>query len=246
MLAAGQGSGVGGWARWFSCIHGRMSSGLSGGSLGSPGLACLPSFLLSEASEQHTAAVHCGPLTSCTVCTVLAVTNSSMSPIFCCISPAQASLRGRPTDRTCGLRFGCMSGRLKGDLKRRALLLRSRSIPPSRSMPTAVHGCWGAAGTEVHGSCTVQAVRGRLYVNCQRPSADAGASGEGTMTTARAHSQPVRSSVSVFHRLPSASLLPSFSLALLPMYVTIASRLAISSRTGPTKKEARFKGHWPG
>lgn len=44
---AGQGSGVDGWARWFSCIHGRMSSGLSGGSrLAHPAslaACCLPS-----------------------------------------------------------------------------------------------------------------------------------------------------------------------------------------------------------
>lgn len=45
MTGSLQGSGVGGWARWFSCIHGRMSSGLSGRSLGSPGFARLPCSL---------------------------------------------------------------------------------------------------------------------------------------------------------------------------------------------------------
>lgn len=47
MTGSLQGSGVGGWARWFSCIHGRMSSGLSGRSLGSPGFACLLALSLS-------------------------------------------------------------------------------------------------------------------------------------------------------------------------------------------------------
>lgn len=114
----GQGSGVGGWARWFSCIHGRMSSGLSGRSPGSPGLArplacwlaCLLALSLSVCvSPPSTGASNTtqGPLTA-QVDAILAdwLARTCCTRFTCCtcceVCPIrQASQRqsGRPTAR---------------------------------------------------------------------------------------------------------------------------------------------------
>lgn len=114
MTGRRQGSGVGGWARWFSCIHGRMSSGLSGRSLGSPGLACLLACLLACSLSlclSHTLSLSLcltkfngkdrrSPLTA-----VLAGSINFLQDLL--HGPARPSQR--PTDRTSGLRLtGCL------------------------------------------------------------------------------------------------------------------------------------------
>lgn len=112
MTGRRQGSGVGGWARWFSCIHGRMSSGLSGRSLGSPGLACLPACLLALS-------LCVSPTHSLPLCLTEANGKERRSPFTAVLAGSidflQDLLHGparpsqRPTDRTCGLRLtGCL------------------------------------------------------------------------------------------------------------------------------------------
>lgn len=110
MTSRWQGSGVGGWARWFSGIHGRMSSGLSGRSLGSPGLACLLAGLLalSLPSLSHTPSL-----------CLVEVNDEDRSPLTSMLAGSikflQDLLQGpgrpsqKPTDRTCGrLLTGCL------------------------------------------------------------------------------------------------------------------------------------------
>lgn len=138
-----------------------------------------------------------------------------------------------------------LSGRLKGDLKRRALLLRSRSIPPSRSLSTAVHGCWG---TRVHGymtALTVRTVRAHTVHELAKAGADAGASGRRNNAIARAaHSQPPWAARhSVTQSLIDSTVFRSSWPPRLCFYFmcTVASGLAISNRAGPGTKRQKKK-----
>lgn len=140
-----------------------------------------------------------------------------------------------------------LSGRLKGGLKRRALLLRSRSIPPSRSMSTAVHGCWEYAGTRVLGRIpTVPTVRVETVHELSKAGADAGCVWRRNNAIAREHtvSQPVTRSVS--HPLIEFHRLPSFLYSLVSCFYSIstaASRLAISNRAGGPGTKRQKKKH---
>lgn len=146
-----------------------------------------------------------------------------------------------------------LSGRLKGDLKRRALLLRSRSIPPSRSMSTAVHGCWGARVRGYLAGFTQFLPCGHTqYMNCQRQ-----VQLQVRLEKEQCHRESTQSASQTVRPSVSQSLIDStiFRVSMPPrlcfyfMFI-VASRLAISSRAGlknqTTKKESRFKGHWPG
>lgn len=160
-----------------------------------------------------------------------------------------------------------LSGRLKGDLKRRALLLRSRSIPPSRSMSTAVHGCWGYGGTRVLGRPhTVPTVRVGTVHELSKAGADARCVWRRNNAIAREHtvSQPVTRSVSrplidstVFRPSPTSLAIFTCTYSLSRVYRCLSSRnlQQIRPKNKTTKKRSTFQRalarvrestQWPG
>lgn len=158
--------------------------------------------------------------------------------------PARDRQAGRPHVRAS---LDWLSGRLKGDLKRRALLLRSRSIPPSRSMSTAVHGCWGARVHGAHGYMVVPTVR-TVQAQTVHELSKAGrcCTTQVRLAEEQCHSKSAQSARSVnsqsvidrFHRLPRF-LCPLAAASALRLLVL--PRLAISSTAGPRTRRQKKK-----